>query len=703
MPTDTIPSTPAARPLNAGARHEPIRLSVLRDSPPRGSRVARGWIGISRESPRERRSSRRRLAVRTRVIMAFVLGSLAGPVTAAAGVATAAPSTPLVPLVRGPLLAARDAVLGIPVAATTDGPASAVSIDPALPDTAIVRLADGRELEGLIAILAPPTTSDPRSVRVAAWPDTWTRGPGTVTVLAPSEARRRGRPGPALLLIRTPPDAEGRLTVGQQTLDVRWRAVDRPYTGVPLPGPTQPRLAREARADRPDPDDPLSWWRWVLLADELGWRPPPPPGDERSRRLAEHLAAQWRLGLARLGTSNPGVASALRDALTVVLNASAPASSADPTGRPAGPAPPELPPAIAGWRSNPDDLNDALRRMLDLDRPIARVASELVVWIDAYEPVLAWPEAPDPAMTGRVALHLANRSNRPETIRIAWEADPRSGRTVVLPARSLCRLDLRRPRPDLDLTDDAARGAGREIVGGGSLGRDDPVLESNGEAAAGARTRPDVLLVTDRRSTTRRIAWAPTAIVVRPPGIDLSPTPRLTLAAVERGAFEDAAAVGGLSMSARVRRRADRWELFIECRRPPGTADDAIEVRLGPIGGGRILVVPESGEPQWSLGVLEAGDAPAGGGDRPHPWSATAASVPATDPPPVFARRSWADRWYVRVEIPTRWVQDGTLDVAIRRRLDGGQRDADITAPGPAPAWQEDPGRLRLDLRRWDD
>jgi len=670
--------------LNEGAAPRRFRLSVLRISTDVGSRRRRGFVD-------RRTVARWRAAPLTRLIVAAGLAIATGSLAVAQELAadgdrrSSLDRTPLVPQVRGPLLAPRDGVLGIPVSIRAADAADAPLLTPGtaaylegLPDEATVVLEDGRRLAGLVAVLAPPTVADLRSLREAAWPRGWTRRAGAGDVLSPTEARRLGRPGAALLLVRTPPDAAGPIRLGDRSIDVRWRPWDAPYTGLPLPGADQPRLAREARPDRPDPEDPLSWWRWVLLADELGWRPPPPPGaDERTRRVAEHLAARWRIALGRLGAAHPGVASTLRDALTVRLDASAVTADDDPLARPIGPPPPELPAAIAGWRTDPDDLERVVSRLLDVDRPISRLASEVVAWSDALEPILAWPEAPDPGVTESVVLHLGNRTTAPSTVRLSWTSTLEGAREVVLPPRSLCRIELRRPLGGTE--------AGTQETPAADDDRSRGTASPPGTSAAAARTRPDVLQVIDRRSRSRRIAWAPLPIVVRPPGLDLAPAPRLTLAAVERGAIDDAAAMGGLAMNARVRRRAGRWEVFVECRRPPGTEDDAVELWLGPVDGGRILHVPESGPTRWLIG---------GAGN--------AADSGAPDPSPVVSRRSWADRWYARIVIPPAWIGDGRLDLALRRMVDGSP-GGDVTAPGPVPAWGADPGRLRLDLRRWDD
>ncbi len=644
------------------------------------------------------------------------------------------------PLVRGPLLAPRGGVLGIPVAAASRPADAAASGSPpeasrfaggprdafglaGLPDAAVVRLADGRELDGLVAVLAPPTVTDLRDLRRTAWPAAWTRGRTRLSVLAPSVARGLGRPGPAVLLVRTPADAGGAIEVAGRRIPVTWADPAAAYAGVALPGADRPRLALEARPDRPDPEDPLDWWRWVLLADELDRRPPPlPPGDERSRRVAEQRADHWRLALGRLGARHPGVASTLRDALTLTLPAedaivtaggilplgpsgpARPAAGRDagPATRPApeagssrggaaaaagaatpGPAAP-LPPAIAAWRTASPEVDRILAGLLDPDRPVSRIAAEIVAWSDATPAVLAWRASGDDPSPERVRLMVANRSIEPRRLRLAWEGrGPSAAREAMIPGRQALRLEL--PRPPRT----ASAEPGRRAIG---LGPD----RREGAADDG---RPDVLLLTTPGARTTRLAWPPPVVPVRPPGIDLRPVPRLTLAVIEEGTLRDPAAVADVTATARVRRRAGRWEVFIECERPPGTEGDVVELLLGPAGDARVLRIPEDGPVTWRRPAAVAAEA----GRRDAPRGTDAAAGPdAAGPTPRVDRRSWRDRWYARVTLPPRWVRGGTLDLGLRRGIDGDPIAGTATAPGPAEPWAHDPGRVRLDLRGWD-
>ncbi len=608
-------------------------------------------------------------------------------------------TTRLVPLAAEPIIAPIDGVLGIPVsvaieedAAASSRPAVAAIGSPALlsslPDTAAVRLGDGRVLEGLLAVLAPPTPSDPEGLRAAAWPADWTGRTGGITVLAPSEARRRERPGMAILLLRTPADAAGAIELDGRRIDVQWRRWDQPYTGSPLPGEDRPRLAAEPRPDRPPVDDPLSWWRWVLLADEIGWRPPPPRGaDERPRGVAEHLAARGLRGLARRGEAHPGVASAVRDALTLRLDADR-AGAASGDARPTADMrrwnaedPSSLPASVAAWRSDPADLERILARMLDPRIPIGRVAEDLVVWADAVDPLPAFAAPPDPGQPDLVRLFLGNRDLRPATVRVSWEPGPSAGRPpdaatppreLVLPPRSLCLIVMPRPAA-----------ATKWLGTAGS----DPARDAPSSAAAAAAPAPQiVLLVTDRRGRSRRLAWpAAIADAIRPPGADLVPVPRLTLEAIERGALSDPAVLAGFQCSARVRRRGGRWEVFIEAQRPPGVTDDVLELWTGPVGRAAVLRVPESGELGWRMEL---------------PGLPTAEAIAPPGPRPEVVRRSWADRWFARITLPADWTAGDELLLAVRREAPGG---GDLTVPGPAPAWGGDPGRVRLDLRAWDE
>jgi hypothetical protein len=179
-----------------------------------------------------------------------------------------------------------------------------------------------------------------------------------------------------------------------------------------------------------------------------------------------------------------------------------------------------------------------------------------------------------------------------------------------------------------------------------------------------------------------------------PAAFNVELRPSLTLARLERG--ELLPAVPERATRAQVRRRAGRWEIFIECRRPEATeaaaetraaaegwpiGRDAIVLLLGPEGArdgpGVELIVPEHGRVEMRRGRDD-------GSLGVH-------------------RKSYGDRWYCRIEIPDPWlpVEEGEpLRIGCVRTF------ADIrgfqTAPGTTASWRPLAGRRAILLSGWD-
>ena len=87
-------------------------------------------------------------------------------------------------------------------------------------------------------------------------------------------------------------DYQGVFRINDSTIRPRWLPPAPPLFGKTLAarvGPEWPML-----------DDPANWWRWALLAERAGARPPEVPGGADARMLAHNLAELWRAGLHRL-------------------------------------------------------------------------------------------------------------------------------------------------------------------------------------------------------------------------------------------------------------------------------------------------------------------------------------------------------------------------------------------------------------------
>lgn len=624
----------------------------------------------------------------------------------------------LVPLRLTEVPSAGDPAEVVPGPAPTAAPPTFPPIDARVPDTIEIGLPGGDSITALVAVIAarPPivTVARAASVLPAGWTDIRTRA----DVLAPSVARSASRTGPLVALARLSPGPgeadlprDAVITVEGIDVTVALRPWQVPYTGQPLPDEGFPRLTRESAPDLPDPEDPADYWRWVLLADEIGWRPPPPPGDARSRMLAEHGAARWRMGLARIGARHPGVASAVRDAVTLRVDAirsdgsryAEPPRRTDltprPGVRPIVQADAHDPPArLAAWQTDTRELDRVLGWMLDESRDVSRLAEPLLAWTESAEPLLVWKAASGPTGRASVDVHVLNRSVSPRRIRVAWEDTAQDRRELSIPPRSVRRITMRRPAArdaDRDASLPATAAPPTPRPGSPTAMVPPPTVEP-----ALVSSGPDALLIEDLNGRTWRVVFEGPWIVARPPGVDLTPRPAVTLADVAAGRQADPFAAIGASADLRLRRRAGRWELFVECRRPPvrpagetdaelatappevasvdgGAAEDRVRVAIGPFAGEMLIEIPETG-PVVMLG--------------PDGTRTTATAV---------IRRSWPDRWYARVPLPAELTRDGFLTVAAWRTV--GAAPAAATAPGPVPGWRRDPGRIHVDLGGWDD
>src|SRR5690606_3828299 len=193
-----------------------------------------------------------------------------------------------------------------------------------------------------------------------------------------SQVRAPGE-GP-YLLARLPHDGTGELQLGRQTLRPIWRDV--PWEDpLRVAEPTmvalqRPMLNRTRAPDRPDPDSPFEYWRWVLLADRLGMSPPPPAGSAIEQMVAEHFASLWRIGIGRLQWQSRRIAEQCREMLTRTC-----VDRRQP---------------FAAWITDTAELNTLLGRLLDFSIDDTVMLTEVVTWLDSQQSIMLWPEAAYP-------------------------------------------------------------------------------------------------------------------------------------------------------------------------------------------------------------------------------------------------------------------------------------------------------------------
>src|SRR5436190_11353486 len=175
-------------------------------------------------------------------------------------------------------LAIHGGVLLLPLVADKPGNNWPQSIELTLPDHQVI--------EAQVAWIAE---SSPRVIR------RWTDDSRNLTIRAvqpeddTSTIDTTGGIGP-YLLARLPARGDGEIHLGKQKLKPYWRNLP----SMPALQVDQQSLELTEAPDRPDPDSPFEYWRWILLAERLGMGAPPPTGSEFEQLIARHYAELWR-------------------------------------------------------------------------------------------------------------------------------------------------------------------------------------------------------------------------------------------------------------------------------------------------------------------------------------------------------------------------------------------------------------------------
>jgi hypothetical protein len=508
-----------------------------------------------------------------------------------------------------------------------------------VPDRLQLELEDGRRLEARLAVI---------SIRPAALTRLWSEDARQLelTTLRPGDlppANSR-----LLILAPLPDDAAGTIRFGDQVLTPIWLDVPSSAAGTPMP--------LVARDDRPDPASPFAYWRWVLLADRLGERPPVAKyADPVARLWALHEAGLWSAGLARLAAAHPGIANACRDLLTQTC--------ADGDH------------AFAAWIADPAVISELLELLLDQSRDISRIARDALAWSDGIDPIFLWPEDDGAAY---VRLAIVNPGPKATTAVMQWDHEhdvPPLAYEVA--ARSLASVRIRRPdlpeRGPVDTQPDLA-------------------------------TEAEILFVT-MTGREHRVTFAPRRIEVEPPGLYVMPfRPPLTLGEVRSRRQRDVPATH--RTGAHIRRAMRRWEVFIECERPPGAR---------PTGERSLEGLREASEIEGLETVTIELIAPSF--DDAETMSRTVLTVPETGWHRVFVgeqdgtlriHRSAAGtelpRWSCRVVLPEAWLSPApAYPTQIRIwRTHGDHGGVESTSLPTAP-WRSSTSSLFIDLTQWTD
>ena len=243
----------------------------------------------------------------------------------------------------------------------------------------------GRPIAGVVAWVH---RADPVGIRG------WTHDPRGLAVrgIDPGDDTAVLGSGAPYLLARLPRDGAGPMQLGRQTLHPRWR--DPPATTWPPPR----ALDLTSGPDRPDPESPFEYWRWVLLAERLG-REAPPTGAYGGfgSPMAEHYAGLWRLGLARLSRVQPDLAVRCRDVLTeTCLDGEQP---------------------FAVWIVDPLVVGRLLAVLIDFGRGDDELVEAAGEWIELQDLLMVRVASSDP---GRPVVAVANPFRESVFVRFTW-------------------------------------------------------------------------------------------------------------------------------------------------------------------------------------------------------------------------------------------------------------------------------------------
>lgn len=513
------------------------------------------------------------------------------------------------------------------------------------PTTMTLVLADGRELTGPLGWMeGAPAPAQRR----------WTDDPRYLRVRAiePGDDTSLRGSGTPYLLVRLPYDASGRIRFGGQTLAPRWRDKRRFEDRLGQPA-HQRRLELAASPAYPDPTSPLEYWRWVLLASRSGYDPPAAAAyGEIGALVAEHYNDLWQLGLSRLATTNPGIAAQCRDLLTQTCQ--------------------DGDKEFAAWVVDPASLTELLNVMLNFNREDRVIAERALIWADERDLLIIWPQT---AALDQITLAVANPSFEAAVLRFEWpDVADSIPLAVEIEPRVLTRVHLDRPPPP----------------------------ERAPLAVADSEPDDSQKLVIHHDGRQRIVRFGQRSVVVQPPGVIVGPL-RAPLTLMEARAHQQRIVAADQTTFVQIRKMHERWEIFFECRRTaqsiPGetrdlglaasfwdsTQTEAFTLCLGsPSNSDAFEVV---------LTIAEAGA-----------WRLFAGSNDGTL---EVHRRSYADRWYGRVVVPTSWLggdpELGALPTirAFAFVRTHGDSAAIESGPDARVPWRRRTGGVALDLRAW--
>jgi hypothetical protein len=453
----------------------------------------------------------------------------------------------------------------------------------------------------------------------------WTSPTISIQILDVPTTREDRARATAYVFCRLPSGYRGSFRMGRTDIRPRWLDA--------APEPEGERMEPLVGAGWPSLTDPGAWWRWALLADKEGLVPPDPVGGEVEQLLSRYVAGLWRVGLARVRKESPGTASELLELLTARCTT-------------------DRQKLIATWITDTSELQSILDLMLDTRRSDSLVVRSVLSFLDARFPLLPWIEL---EMGTKVRIAIANPTDGEQVLRLQWlEGDPIPSAAVV-PSGRVVEIEL-----------------------------DRPVFKSFRSVVELQLAPPqnDLVLTVGRRQ--RQLRFSSDRLEVRPPGLQFGPfLAPLSLKAAWGGVLKFPPP--NWATIAILRKRAGRWDLFLECFQALEREDgvDQVEIHLGPSGTPvRVIRIDSNGNLEFTP-------------DGARFQGATARV------------KRFEDRWRAIVSLDPVLVaasgapgESETLQVGFRRRFDGRLLSL---AGSPLPPWNVSPPIYLLDLSKWGE